>query len=72
MQARAILDYVNAASSLKMVSNKMVSFVTYNNIDESCLSGDMIHLKQHGTSRLASNIKKDVAKALSIQLKRKW
>ena len=72
IQAKTVLDYVNAACRLRMVGKKMVSFAVNDNIDDSCLSSDKIHLKQHGTSRLASNIKKGVAKALSIQLKRKW
>ena len=62
------LDYVNAAIKLKLASNANVSFVSNDNIGESYLGNDFIHLGKSGTSKLASNIKKCVAKALKIQL----
>ena len=69
---QAILDYVNAACRLRLAGNSNVSFAINNNIDSNCLGSDKLHLKEQGTSRLASNIKKAVAKALHIQLVRKW
>ena len=62
------LDYVNAAIKLKLASNPNVSFVSNDNIGESYLGDDFVHLGKSGTSKLASNIKKCVAKALNIQL----
>ena len=60
------LDYINAAIGLKYADNRHVSTVSNNNVDEGCLGTDLIHLGKKGTSRLAVNIKKAVAKALGI------
>ena len=62
------LEYVNAAIKLKLANNSKVSIVSNDNIGEAYLSTDFLHLDKSGTSRLASNIKKCVAKALNIPL----
>ena len=60
------LQYINAAVELRCTELNNVSVVHNDNIDEGCLGTDLIHLGKKGTSRLAVNIKKAVAKALDI------
>ena len=65
------LEYVNEKIKVKYGQTDNVSVLENNNITREHLADDRVHLVPIGTSRLAFNIKKHVAKILNINLAKK-
>ena len=65
------LQYVNAAINMKHESDHNVSCCMNDNINKTHLASDGVHLTEHGTARLANNIKYAVAKSLNVEVKKK-
>ena len=63
-----MLDYVNACVNLKYSKTENVSISKNINIGKNCRANDGTHLKPIGTSKLASNLKYSVMKALNIKI----
>ena len=61
-----MLDYVNACINMKFSDTEHLFISNNNNIGKNCRARDGTHLKPFGTSKLASNLKYSVMKALKM------